>query len=240
MAAIIDDGSVKLINLITGLELKTFNKSEAVVTAFHPTKSLFAVGTHRAIKFIDLETGDYIHEIKTRKPISSLAFDHTGSHVAATIFDTTDSDDTNDTMMTTVWDINSSQRVHSFQEVGMAYALAFDNNHNIVCIYNDASCPKRINWDMRTARVKNQEPLPTNHISLAALDNQGKRLILGSTISKNIEFQNRAASPLTSIITDETYLKALALSGDGRTIATVNTDDKISVWQEKSILIDEK
>jgi WD40 repeat protein len=214
------DKTAKLWEVVTGRELKSFKGHTAFLTSvrFSPDGRKLATGSEdRSVKLWDVLSGRELASLKGHTAeIVSLSFSANGRQLATASLDNT----------VKIWDVFTYQETAGFKHPAPVYYVAFSPDGLSLATACEDGLVRF--WDLSTGM---ESLILRGHHSAPrrlAFFPDGKRLATGSG-DNTVKLWNLETRQEMLSVRHNSQIRALAVSGDGRKMASVSTN-QVRVW----------
>ncbi len=217
------DNSVKIWNISTGEEIRTFNSHSNWVyaVAFGPDGRTLASGSwDETIKIWDLATGELIRTLSGHSNwVYSVAISSDGKTLASGSYDKT----------IKLWNLSTGEEIRTLKgHSGWVGSVAFSPDGQTLA---SGSLDNTIKiWDVATGQLIRTLTGHFNSVECVAFSPDGKTLASGSKDS-TIKLWNLATGQLIRTLTGHSdWVVSVAFSPDGQYLISGSLDNTIKIW----------
>jgi WD40 repeat protein len=193
---------------------------EVWVARFSPAGNLIASGSvDSTVKIYDYH-GNIIHNLQHPAGVTSLNFNHDGSHIITGSYDA----------VVRLWDVTNGTLIKTFKgHTGTVWSVAFSPDGKTIASCSEDKTIKL--WDAETGTcIKIMKGHALNIWSIKFTPD-GSKIISGS-FDKTIKIWNAVTGELIRTISGHTEaIVDVAVSADGQTIASASDDKTIKLWR---------
>ncbi|BAY65252.1 protein kinase [Calothrix brevissima NIES-22] len=217
------DNTIKLWNLATGEQIRTFSGHSDTVNsvAFSPNGNTLASGSwDKTIKLWNLATGEQIRTLKVHSnTVISVAFSPDGNTLASGSSDKT----------IKLWNLATGEQIRTFSgHSDTVNSVAFSPDGKTLVSGSDDKTIKL--WNLATGEEIRTLTGHSYTIYSVAFSPDGKTLASGSD-DKTIKLWNLATGEEIRTLTGHSYtIWSVAFSPDGNILASGSRDNTIKLW----------
>ncbi|MDF0556731.1 tetratricopeptide repeat protein [Kamptonema sp. UHCC 0994] len=223
-----DDSTIKLWDIKTGKELKTFSHPSSLTNnsiqsiAFNPNGKIIASGSSDStVKVWDITTGEEIktEQMKHSNQVTSIAFSRDGEVIASSGNDKT----------IKLWDWKTGKNILTFPaQSNEIKSLAFSPVDEVIA---SGGCDKNVKlWNWKKGKEFRTLEGHKECVRAFTFSPDSQILASGSDDNNIIIWNWRTGKPIDEIFGHTDNVTALAFSPDGKTLASASDDKTIRLW----------
>lgn len=227
LASASNDNEVKLWDLASGRELRSFTGHSDVVRciAFSPDSRFLASGSSdKTIKLWDIATGRDLRTFTGHANyVTVLAFSPDGRTLASGSWDNS----------IKIWDVDSGRELRTLTgHTNIVFALAFSpNGRGLVSAGWDLTL--RL-WDVQAGTQLQSIPTQSGVLSAVAFSPDWKFFVTGNRAGEIKIWDTASGRLLHAFTAHSADVEALAFSPDSKTLASASWDKSVKLWDAAS------